>query len=253
MAGGPSDALNRWNIKHPVDSNIVILTGEVQLHPRFSIDISYGFGEIKDNTVTDTDYDSDDVISDLSSSISSGDTYFYSPNAYIRVLDDGKRYLEILFGYFYLKNSVSYRDPRVAISGYLPSNLSWKEVWLKYDLTYKGFRFGIRGEVPLFYNVSLKGSAGYIPWLDADYDGLRYPERSPSAQQVEKIDADGWAFDTEIAGSYMPIQNLDVDIGYKYMEFKAEGYDSPDTVWANSWEHLKTDFKGPFLKVNYKF
>ncbi len=253
MTGGPPNAPNRWNLTHPVDSTTVVLTGEVRLHPRISFQISYGFGDIEEGTIRDIDYDASGVVSNLSYSTSSGDTRLHSYRVYLRVWSRKKGYLDLSLGYLYLKNSVTYRDPRIEIYNYLPSTLSWEEVWLTYELTYRGVWLGVRGRIDLFSDLSIKGSAGYIPWLDAEYDGLRYPERPPSKRQIERIDAEGWAYEVELAGGYRPSPNLVLDGGYRYMRFDVKGRDSPDTAWANSWEHIKTDFRGPFLRLSYSF
>lgn len=302
MTGGPPDAANSWNLTHPVDSDMLILSASMGPLSGLSLDLSYGFGDIKNNTITDTDFDSTGSITDLSYSTSSGETELFTLDIRARLIGKGSvltglgwghgrgrisggrgakagkatgvrqrdmhrqgpsdkgrepqgsgNYLDLVLGYFRLENSAQYRDPTIVVNNYAPASISWEELWLEYDLEFSGLRLGLTGQLSMLEFLSIGLSAVYLPSVDADYEGLRYPERSAGLQQREKINADGDGVDLEAALSLRSMDRLLVETGYRYLDIETKGEDAEGTAWAGSSEELDLDFKGPFLRVMYTF
>jgi hypothetical protein len=177
----------------------------------------------------------------------------FGANAYIRLFRSRSISFDLSLGYLYLLSSVDYRDPNLIIENYVASAASWQERWLTYDLAHQGIRIGARGEALLNDSFSVKASVGIIPWLQADYDGLRYPQRPIAQQQIEAIEADGLGLDAMIRAQYTTYRGLALTLGYKYLSFETEGKDKAGTPWAGSWEELSMELKGPFVGLAYSF
>lgn len=253
MEGGPPAAGNRWILEHPTDGRMHLYELEFRRTPRLSFDFSMGFGIIDDGTIIDTDIDAVGVVSNLSHSTSSGSLNFLGANAYLRVYHTRSTSFDLSIGYLFLKSSVDYSDPNLKISNYLPSALSWQELWLTYNLIHHGIRLGARGEVRLNNSLSIKAGAGVIPLLQAYYDGLRFPERPIAQQRIEGIDADGLGLDAIISAEFAPYKSLVFLLGYKYISFETKGRDRANTPWAGSWEEFSMELKGPFAAFAFSF
>jgi hypothetical protein len=253
MEGGPPAAANKWILDHPTDGKALLFDTELSLTPRLSYDVALGIGFIDDGRLTDTDFDAASVISDLSYSTAAGFWSILGTNAYIRLLGSNSTFFDLSVGYLYLRSSVDYRDPNIRISAYAPTNTSWQERWLEYDLSYYGVRFGARGKVDFSDSFSVKAAAGIIPGLKAKYDGMRYPERPVPQQQTERIEATGVGVDAAFSAEYFVSANLALTAGYKYMLFETEGWDKGGTPWAGSWERLNMELKGPFAGLTYSY
>ena len=253
MEGGPPAASNRWVIEHPTDGKALLLETEFRPTPRLSYDVALGIGIIDDGRLTDTDFDAASVISDLSYSTAAGFWSILGTNVYIRALGTSSAFFDLSAGYLYFRSSVDYKDPTIRIANYVSVNNLWQERWLEYDLSFYGVRFGARGEIGFSDSFSLKATAGVIPWLQATYDGLRYPQRPVAQQQIEGIEADGLGLDALVGAEYAPYRNFVLTLGYKYLSFETEGKDRAGTPWAGSWEELSMELKGPFVGLGFSF
>jgi hypothetical protein len=253
MKGGPPAAGNSWIIKHPTDGNAAFLETEFGLTERLSFDLAIGVDIFEDARVIDIDIDALGVVSDLSYSTSSGYLGFFGANVYLRAYKARSVTIDLSLGYLYMKSSVDYYDPNLKISNYLPSTVSWQERWLTYDLVHHGIRLGVRGVVNLDNSFSIKAGAGIIPWLQANYDGLRYPERPVALQQIERIEADGLGLDATISAEYAFYRGFLIMLGYRYISFETEGRDKAGTLWAGSREEFTMEVKGPFIAFGFNF
>lgn len=261
MLGHPAGAANRWELKHPSDTNLGILTLSAKSTDErtpYLISLSLGQGAIKKDTVRDTDWDTNGTVSDLSYSTSSGDTYLIHYRLGYKLTSQyqpaNRPVIYFTLGRIYLKNKADYRDPTVTVASYVPVNNSWTEKWQFYTIRYEGNEMGITGASPIYDDkLTLGISFGYTPYLAATYNGLRYPERPTTQQQSEYISASGDALTYEVNLKYRPSRNLSLAGGYRYLRFRSEGKDQPGTAWAGSEEKLDTNYKGFFggLTINF--
>ncbi|MFH1226397.1 MAG: hypothetical protein V1701_00660 [Planctomycetota bacterium] len=262
MLGGPPAAYNRWELKHPVDTNFLVLSTQListKDETPFFVSYSFGQGAIKDDTVRDTDWDPNGVVTDLSYSTSRGDNIMHIFKAGYRLTGpeslhpDNRPVIYFTMGYFYLKQSANYYDPTVNISSYNPVNISWVEKWEEYRLIYSGNEIGFKGYSRINKKLSLDMSFGYMPTLSASYDGVRYPNRAPGNERAEKIAASGDGLSYSVLLSYKPIRNLSVQLGSQYLRLWTKGQDQRGTAWVGSWEKLSTNHKGLSWGITYDF
>ena len=251
MEGGPPAAGNRWVIDHPTNGRAALFDVELKMGPRFSYDLVFGIGVIDDGRVTDADFDAAAVLSDLSYSTGSGYWALFGANTYIRAFETPSAVMDFSLGYLYLRSSMDYSDPNYVIENYNPSVIAWQERWLTYDLLYYGIRLGTRGELRIGNAFSVKAEAGFIPWLQANYEGLRNPDMW--YRELEAIEADGLGVDTSVSVEFSPNRGLVFLLGYKYISFKTDGRDIPGTAWAGSWEELSMELKGLFAAFSFSF
>lgn len=262
MLGGPPNGYNRWELTHPVDSNILLwsihITGAKEDAPYF-LSYSSGEGDINNGIIRDTDWDSNGTVSDLSYSTSRGKNTINLLKMGFRLTSDvsfhpaNRPVLYFTLGYFHLKQTARYYNPLMTVSNYNPVNISWTENWEEYDLLYSGNEIGFTGHSMITSKLSLDTSLGYIPSLIASYDGLRYPERVTSSQRLEQISATGDGFNYTIGLAYQPVKNLSIQAGYRYIRLWTKGEDQPGTSWTGSWEKLTTDLKGLSFGITYSF
>lgn len=273
MLGGPPNAGNRWELTHPVDSNILLWSFEIypisrkyelskeilNISDPYYFSVSFGQGDINNGIIRDTDWDANGTVSDLSYSTSHGKNELFLSKVGFRLTGDSSLHpanrpvLYFTLGYFYLKQTARYYDPLMTISNYNPVNISWTENWDTYDLLYSGNEIGFTGHSMITSKLNLDISMGYIPSLIASYDGLRYPERVTSSQRPEEISATGDGFNYTIGLAYQPVKNLSIQAGYRYIHLWTQGEDQPGTSWSGSWEKLSTDLKGLSFGITYNF
>lgn len=260
MMGGPAAASNRWELTHPVDSNIPIwsmrISSQADNMPYY---LSYSFGQssIKDGTIRDTDWDASGVISDLSYSTSRGHFKMnitelgYRLTAPPSLHPANRPVFYFAMGYLNLTQSANYYDPTVTISSYNPSDISWSERWTRYNLTYSGNEWGIKGYSNFGAKFRFDMALNYLPALSANYDGVRYPERiSP---KIEQISATGHGSHYKMELLFQPTEHIACRVGYRYVRFWTKGEDDPGTAWAGSWEKLNTNLKGFSIGINVNF
>ncbi|MFA5794453.1 MAG: hypothetical protein WC980_05225 [Candidatus Brocadiia bacterium] len=262
MLGGPAATSNRWELTHPVDTNFLVWSAQfisTKDDAPFYMSYSLGQGAIKEDTVRDTDWDTNGMISDLSYSTSRGHNIIHDFKVGYRLTGpeslhpDNRPVIYFTLGYFYLKQSANYYDPTVTISSYNPVNISWSEKWEKYSLVYSGNEIGFKGFSKISKRLSLDMSFGYMPTLGASYNGLRYPQRPPGSERAEEIIATGDGLSYTILISYKPARNLSIQAGSQYLRLWTKGQDQKGTAWAGSWEKLSTNFKGLSWGVFYNF
>ncbi|OGT19547.1 MAG: hypothetical protein A2V90_01390 [Gammaproteobacteria bacterium RBG_16_57_12] len=254
MTGGPRGSANIWNLNHPVDGAMNGLSVEIISPHKASLEINYRSGDFDLGTLTDTDYDAAGVISHLSYSTSRGDSSQWEINYFMRLRGEEAEdsFIDLGVGYLSIENQAGYYDPLIVVDWYTPMAISWAENWNNYTLKYRGLRLGLRGNVPVEQGLAFNWAVGFIPSLEADYTGLRYPERPPADQRPEKIIADGRAYDGDMSLRFTPRPHLAIAAGYKYLNLETDGEDV-GTAWAGSWEQLDTVMKGPYLKLDYLF
>ncbi|MDI6732891.1 MAG: hypothetical protein QME51_01670 [Planctomycetota bacterium] len=256
MHGGPPNANNTWELKHPIDSNITQLLFSIRPEEPdspFLLNIALGTGRIKKGTIRDTDWDGNGVVSHLSYSISQGNTDHISLSFNYRQTDRDEPYeLNLVLSYNYTKISANYIDPIIVVSDYVPTYIaipSYK--WNTYNLLYNGLEIGIKGESYILENVLLSAGAGYTPSLRAEYRGKRYPDTI--YEKKEHIIATGSGLNYEINLSYELAKEFYIQGGYRANIFRTKGEDQRDSAWAGSWEELDADFKGFSYGILFRF
>ncbi|MFQ6110556.1 MAG: hypothetical protein ACE5LX_00855 [Nitrospinota bacterium] len=257
MHGHPPAATNEWELKYDdLGANILTISGRWNFMRGAFLEASYGFGNIEEGDLTDTDWDAAGVVSDYSVSTASGDTRSYDLNLFYRfefqeIWMLKRSHLDLLVGYRNHKDSVEYEDALTTISNYQSVSIFSPGIWNENELTYDGIRLGLGGEVELSYRFALRASVGYMPDVDADYYELRYPGTASAVRG--DITADGHAWDFDIAFSFNPVPNLSFSLGYRYMRFRTTGEDDPISNWAGSHERLETKYEGVFIGMRYAF
>jgi hypothetical protein len=257
MHGGPPNAFNTWKLAHPLDSNLtrVLFTYTPPDNDSpYRINVSMGGGYIKEGTIRDTDWSGNGIISDLSYSTSKGDVTNSSISVDYMVTEPKSDYeTYITFGYNYLNIASNYQDGHIVISDAAPVDIYvWQDrKWQIYNLVYHGIEAGVKVKHNIINDLSLETSAGFSPFVRAQYKGIRYP--NTIYHQHEHILAKGNAFNGEVSVSYNVFKQFTVDGGYRYQTYRTKGTDQPGTPWAGSWDELTSDFKGFFFGGGWKF
>lgn len=255
MYGGPPTAFNTWKLAHPLDSNLTraLLTyTPPEDDSPYRIRVSMGGGYIKEGTIRDTDWNANGIISNLSYSASKGDITNSSLFVDYMVTEPKSDYeTYVTFGYNYLKISSNYRDALTTIYNYTSVSIQSQMKWQIYDLVYQGIEAGVKVKHNLIKNLSLETSAGFSPFVRAQYRGIRYP--NTIYHQHEHILAKGNAFNGEVSANYNVYKQFTVEGGYRYQTYRTKGTDQPGTPWSGSWDELTSDFKGFFFGGGWKF
>ncbi|MEW6026553.1 MAG: hypothetical protein AB1599_04595 [Planctomycetota bacterium] len=256
MHGGPSGADNTWELTHPVDGGMtqLLLAYTEEKNSPYIVNISLSAGNVRQDTIRDTDWDEYGVITDLSYSTVKGNTYGFSFSTDYRVTDLREPYeFYITFGYNRLALSSDYQDAHIVIADGAPVDIyAWQDrKWQIYDLVYQGLEIGVKGKSEVSKGLLLSGSLGYMPFVYAEYKGTRY--KGTILEADEHIVAYGTALTYELALRYNMSGRFFVDGGYRYSAYRTEGEDQPGSAWAGAWEELDTDFKGFFFGCGLKF
>jgi len=256
MYGGPKSSSNKWELTHPIDGGMtqLLVSYTEKKNSPYTVNISLGGGNIRQDTIRDTDWDGDGVVRDLSYSTSNGETLGFSFTTDYRITDIKEPYeFYLTFGYNYLDMSANYQDAHLVISGTTPVDIyAWQnQKWQIYDLLYQGLEIGVKGKSEVLTDLLLTGSLGYAPFTMAEYKGTRYKGTSKEAK--EHIIAYGSALSYELKLSYNLASQFFIDTGYRYNAYRTEGEDQPDGDWAPANEELDTDFKGFFFGCGLKF
>lgn len=258
LHGGPPYANNTWELTHPLDGGMtqLMVTYTEKKDSPYTINISLGGGNIRQGTIRDTDWDGDDVVTDLSYSTSKGDTFSFSFTADYRITDIKEPYeFYLTFGYNYLDISADYRNALTTVLSSTPVSILTPIKWQIYDLLYQGLEIGVKGKSEVLTDLLLTGSLGYAPFVYAEYKGTRYPDDIPVPTQKEHIVAYGSALNYELKLSYNLSRQFFIDGGYRYNAYRTKGEDQPDGYWkwVGSWEELDVTLKGFFFGSTLKF
>ncbi|MEW6026552.1 MAG: hypothetical protein AB1599_04590 [Planctomycetota bacterium] len=255
MYGGPPNALNTWKLAHPLDSDLTDVSFTYtppEDDTPYRIHLSLGGGSLLQGTIRDTDWDANGVLQYLSYSESNGDVTDFSLSLDYRVTDPGDDYrVDLMFGYDYLKISANYRDALTTVWNYTPVITPSVGKWQVYNLLFQGIEAGAKARYDVLSGLFVETSAGFSPFVRAQYKGIRYP--NTIYKQREHILAKGNAFDGEASVNYDISRRFSVKGGYRYQTYRTKGKDQPNTPWAGSWDELTSNFKGIFFGVDWKF
>jgi hypothetical protein len=256
MHGGPKTLSNTWELTHPIDGNIlqVLFQGIPEKDSPYLINISLSSGNIKKGSISDTDWDGNGVVSDLSYSTSQGDIFISSFAVDYCVTDIKQPYeLNLTFAYNYLRTSVDYRNPIIVIDDYVPTHTILAIKWEVYNMVYEGLEIGIKGKSNISTNLSVEAYLGYTPFVGAEYKGTRYP--GTTSEQTEHIISSGNALSYELRLSCNLVNQFYIQSGYKYTTYRTKGKDQSDGYWKwiGSREELDADFKGFFFGLGINF
>jgi len=238
----------RSELDWDVNSNMVVLNGEVRPIPWFSVDGTYGTGAVKQGICTDTDW-----LFDYSSSVpwietenpSNGNSHFYNLNVNFRPLQVASRLgsLDIFAGYGSASVNMRMTDPLSYIYYewiYLGGYDTHPGLRSTYDILYKGFRVGIKGEIRPASLVRLNANIAYWPSLDIEGEGF-WNLRTD-------VDPGGWRFYDSGKGNSLeynlglgivPVRSLSVELGYRSQVFKV--------TESKDWESCEAKQSGLFI------
>jgi hypothetical protein len=244
---------------YPMDTEFWVLTAEYRFLERWSIDASYGIGDIDTGRGRDRRwfYGFSPLPSMESRFDNSGDAYFWIADLNYRILGQDSSYFDAFLGYQFNKNSLKMKNGLWTTVAYTPVSIPMPPLMSSYEIEYQGVRLGLRGEMPLTPNHewTLEGSAAYLPWLEAEGEGVL----NFGAVQYTQTDGDGDGVDASIAVNYKPSQipNLALKVGYRYMELETRGGNITDYTPGGpipaDWRNSKCKFNGVFFGIAYRF
>lgn len=236
-----------------VNSNMVVFNGELRPISWFSIDGTYGTGLVQRGICTDTDW-----LLDYSSSIpyiqsespTNGNSSFYNLNVNFRPLAVNSELasLDIFAGYETVSINMRMTDPISYIYyewWYLGGYDIYAGLNSTYDIVYRGFRIGIKGQIRPISLLRLNGSIAYSPSLDIDGEGF-WNLRTD-------VDPSGWRFyqsgkgnslEYNLGISIIPLEYLSLELGYGGRVFKV--------TESEDWESCEAKQSGLFIKGRLK-
>lgn len=239
----------RSELDWDVNTNMVVFNGEVRPISWFSIDGSYGTGAVQQGICTDTDW-----LLDYSSSIpwmqtespTSGNSHFYNFNVNFRLLGANSKLgsLDIFAGYESAFINMSMTDPLSYIYYewmYLGGYDIYPGVNMTYDVTHKGFKIGVKGEIQPVSLLGLAGSISYSPSLDIQGEGfwnLR-TEIDPSGWRFYDYGT-GYSLEYDLSINIKPIEHISIQVGYRSRIMRV--------TQSQDWETCKAKQDGFFIE-----
>jgi hypothetical protein len=248
LSGGPIYARNRFEIDHPVDGPLVSVVAEARLRGPWRLRAAVGRSRWDTGTMTDTDWDGGGRLWFLSTSTSDGNTLTAEADLFFRLLQNAAgSYLDLAVGYHYLENNASFRDAHLLIENYVPISLETTGVWNENETFLNGFRLGLRAAWLLRPSLSISGCAGYLPYLWGRYRATRYA--GLPYEQLESADPTGHGLELAAAVSWRPHPRTNLELGYRYLSWRAEGEENPGSSFFGIHNHFAVDMSGVFVRV----
>lgn len=239
----------RSELDWDVNTNMIVLNGEVRPISWFSIDATYGTGAVQQGISTDTDW-----LLDYSSSIpwiqtespSSGESYFYNFNINFRPLGTELEIgsLDIFAGYESTSIGLRMTDPISYIYSdwwYLGGYDIYAGLNSTYNIVYRGFRVGIRGQLQPVSFLGLTGTIAYSPSLNIQGEGfwnLR-TDVDPSGWRFYDYGT-GYSLGYDLALKINPVEYLSVEVGYRGRILRV--------TQSQDWESCKVKQDGFFIE-----
>jgi hypothetical protein len=225
MLANTGDKVSELN--NELDSGLFVVNAEAYLFWKLYVDGFIGWNSFEGKH-KDSDWlpQYDTSLMQFSESDANGNIATWNANAYIRLIDnkDKKGYLDFGLGYFY------YRDNIEHIENSTISVLNWETVNIPIpghdssdDYKFDGFRICTKAMVKPHERVAIKFAGGIVPWLsvsDNKFWNLRDDFGEPAGLTI-KGDADGFAFDFNVALEIKILQNFYIEGGYKYISLSA--------------------------------
>lgn len=244
----------RSELDWDVNTNMVVFNGEVRPISWLSIDAAYATGGVQQGICTDTDW-----LLDYSSSVpwiqtentSSGNSHFYNFNVNLRALGANSQLgsVDIFAGYGSTSINMLDTDPLSYIYWewwYLGGYDTYPGLNSTYDIDYRGFRVGIKGEARPISLLGLSANIVYSPGLDIQGEGF-WNLRTD-------VDPSGWRFyqsgrgnslEYDVGISIIPLEYLSVKLGYGGRVFKV--------IESEDWESCEAKQSGLFINGMLKF
>ncbi len=239
----------RSELDWDVNPNMVVFQAEVRPISWVSIDATYGTGVVEQGICTDTDW-----LLDYSSSIpwlqtespTSGNSYFYNFNVNFRPLGANSELgsLDIFAGYESNSINMLMTDPLSYIYYewiYFGGYDTYPGLNSTYDILWRGFRLGIRGEVQAIPLLGFTGSIVYSPGLTIQGEGF-WNLRT-------EVDPGGWRFydygtgyglEYDLALKMDSLEYLSIVVGYRGRILKV--------TQSNQWESCQVEQNGFFVE-----
>jgi hypothetical protein len=249
-----------------------------KLHPRVFVDFNYGSGKVK-GTGTDTDW-----IAGFSGEFfqtlhdSDGEISFYETNLYLRPLEmehpldgllaSGKYpmaleeildYIAFDFfsGYLFYRGDYKMTNGRwIIFNNVRVVETAFDGLNSSYKIRHQGVRIGARMIFASPHGVSLTIRSAYLPWMESK----GYGWWNLRILNFEDDGGRGKGYDGEVYVSYAPpkIPGLNFGAGYRCMRLVNRGglshSDEEDIgPWDMNWDVAKSELKGPFVDLSYKF
>lgn len=274
-----------WEISDPTfrsrldfeetDSDITTFGGEIHFSKRFAVRASYGFGDIDDGRVVDSDRDGSNVQFSESRSKGRGDTSIFElGGSFLATKRQNPFQLFLYLGYINYRDDIRITDGVQTLSDNInvpPVGTVLTGLNSTYDFRWEFLKIGVEGELRKKGRFGLGGGAYYL-YLDT-YRGEAYwnlragsnPGDFKSQPPNFVHDADeGYGVDAFIAVSYNVSASAIISLGYRYFTLKAE--DGTDTTYivvssspyivgafTSSLDTVEAERKGPYVSFEMKF
>ncbi len=251
-----------------IDSNVTVIDGEVTIFSWLKLTGRYGFGDIDDGKNTDADFVSAPWIFVRDSKFSEsgadndGENTMYDLDVRVvlsalQMLEGYKGEIEMFLGYQYYTDELENKNGVQTWIEDGPANEPFPDHFAsRYDFEWWGIRWGVSIDYPLIENLLVGAELGLLPYVNFEGEGfwnLRQDLRQDGPSFVHEADT-GSGVDAEISLTYLPVENLGVEIGYRYMSWEAE--DGKDTThFADgssgdaSLDTVKSTRHGAFISV----
>ena len=239
----------RSELDWDVNSNMIVFHGKVRPVSWFAFNASYGTGAVQQGICTDTDW-----LLDYSTSIpwmqtknaSSGSSYFYNCNLSFRLLGNNSAigFLDTFAGYERASINMVNTDPLSYIYyywTYYGGLDTYPGLNSTYDIFWRGFRVGIRGQLQPVSFLGLTGTIAYSPSLNIQGEGfwnLR-TDVDPSGWRFYDYGT-GYSWEYGLGLKINPIEYLSVEVGYRGRILRV--------TQSQDWETCKVKQDGFFIE-----
>lgn len=215
-------------LDYDTDAGLFIINAEAYLFWRLYADGFIGFGDI-DGSQDDYDWfpQVDPDVWNLSKADATGDVTTWNINGYFRVIEEkeDKGFLDVSLGYLYYQDDIEHiKNATWVIADWEVINDPNAPEYAGLDssdkYTFDGLRLGLRGKIRLHDRVVIKASGGIVPWL-----GVEQKWDWNLAGHTGDGDAEGTAFDLNVALEFRVTKNLFIEAGYKYINLDSDNGD----------------------------
>jgi hypothetical protein len=258
-----------------IDSTLYIIRGGFRITDQFTIEGSYGFGDIKDGEMTDDDWLTAPQLGvrnfheSQSVSDSKGDTRMYDINLvyHHRLKSRGTNAAPVVrgfVGYQYYKDELKIRNTVQTIIDEERVFIPFEDLGFitrsTYDFEWEAIRLGGGLDYPMSSRFTF--AADLAALLVLSYEGeafwnLRSDLRPVSPNRVHDVDG-GIGYDLRAALRYTPAGHVRFEAGYRILFFRAEDgeekvYFADGTTGRSSLDKVETRRDGFFASAAFLF
>lgn len=259
------------------DSNISMAGGVLKIDDYFSISASYGFGDIDEGTVVDSDWISvpaDSVYNQqISESLSkgTGDTSLVELGAHIRLSRPrSDERVSWYLGYFMYEDEIRMTEGVQTVSDttYVsvpPAGTLFSDLNSTYDFRWEYLKFGIEWETSrkkrsgfaggfhYLHLIEYRGEAFWNLRVGAPPDGFR----SQPPNFIHKANS-GSGYDAYLSVLFRISESSGITAGYRYFKIRAKNgtdttFFADGSIATAALNTVEAERKGPYLSFEARF